>query len=249
MLKILYPHPALLVEEKGKRTIMISDLHIGFEERFMKSGVRIPSSTYKLVDELMQIIEIEKPDSLVVLGDVKYSVDEITNTEWKEVPPFFEKVVSNISTTIIPGNHDGGLEPLVPSDLILEEPQGIKIGNIGMFHGHMKPPASFSRIDKLIMGHLHPTYSRKGSPLSGSQTWLMLKVRRASMFGNKTTGFVDLIVLPSFNRELGALGFTSNRGRIISPAIRRVSEYVQDAIIMTLNGDIIGNKDALPYIL
>jgi len=249
LLKILYPHPALLVEEKGKRTIIISDLHIGFEERFIKSGVRIPSSTYKLIDELMQIIEREKPSSLVILGDVKYSVDEVTNTEWKEVPPFFEKVVSEIPTTIIPGNHDGGLEPLVPSDLILEQPQGIKIGNIGMFHGHMKPPTSFSRIDKLIMGHLHPTYSRKGSPLSGSQTWLMLKVKKSSMFENRAIGYVDLIVLPSFNRELSALGFTSNRGRIISPAIRRVSEYVQDAVIMTLNGDIIGNKDALPYIL
>jgi hypothetical protein len=113
----------------------------------------------------------------------------------------------------------------------------------------MKPPTSFSRIDKLIMGHLHPTYSRKGNPLSGSQTWLMLKVKKSSMFENRATGYVDLIVLPSFNRELSALGFTSNRGRIISPAIRRVSEYVQDAVIMTLNGDIIGNKDALPYIL
>lgn len=249
MLKILYPHPALLIEEKGKKTMLISDLHIGFEERFAKSGVRIPSSTNKLADELTSLIEREKPDSLVILGDVKYSVNEVTNTEWREVPSFFEKVVSKIPITIIPGNHDGGLEPLVPSDLHLEEPLGIKIGSIGMFHGHTKPPSSFGRIDKLIMGHLHPTYSRKGSPISGSQTWLMLKVKRESIFESKTTGYVDLIVLPSFNRELSALGFTSNRGRIISPAIRRVSEYVQDAVIMTLDGDVIGNKDALPYIL
>jgi len=141
------------------------------------------------------------------------------------------------------------LEPLVPSDLIIEEHQDIKIGNIGMFQGHMKPPESFGRIDILIMGHLHPTYSRKGSSLSGSQTWLMLKVKRASIFENMAAGYVDLIVLPSFNKELSALGFSSNRGRIISPAIRRVSEYVQDAVIMTLNGDIIGNKDGLPYVL
>jgi putative SbcD/Mre11-related phosphoesterase len=249
LLKILYPHPALLIEEKGKRTIVISDLHIGFEERFTRSGVRIPSSTFKLADELMQIVAHEKPNSLVILGDVKYSIDEVTNTEWKEVPPFFEKVVSKIPTTIIPGNHDGGLEPLVPSDLTLEESQGIKIGNVGMFHGHMKPPPSFSRIDKLIMGHLHPTFSRKGSPMSGSQTWLVLKVKRSSIFENRAAGYVDLFVLPSFNRELSALGFTSNKGRIISPAIRRASEYVQDAVIMTLDGDIIGNKDALPYVL
>jgi len=106
LLKILYPHPALLVEEKGKRTIIISDLHIGFEERFTKSGVRIPSSTYKLVDELMQMVEMEKPNSLVILGDVKYSVDEVTNTEWKEVHLFSEGIVSKITTTIIPGNHE-----------------------------------------------------------------------------------------------------------------------------------------------
>jgi len=96
LLKILYPHPALLVEEKGKRTIIISDLHIGFEERLTKSGVRILSSTYKLVDELMQMVQMEKSNSLVILGDLKYSVDEVTNTEWKEVPLFSEGIVSKI---------------------------------------------------------------------------------------------------------------------------------------------------------
>ena len=248
-MKILYPHPALLIEEKGKRTIMISDLHIGFEERFTRSGVRLPSSTGKMVDELAELMKREKPDSLVILGDVKYSVDEVTNAEWREVPSFFEKLVSQIDTTIIPGNHDGGLEPLVPSDLNIEEAQGIRIGNTAMFHGHMKPPESFRKIDRLVMGHLHPTYSRKGSPMSGSQTWLILKVKRSSMFQSKADGYVELIVLPSFNRELSALGFTSNRGRIISPAIRRVADHVQDAVIMTLDGDVIGNKDALAYIL
>ena len=239
----------MLIEEKGKRTLLMSDLHIGFEERFTKSGVRLPSSTHKLVGELNELIEREKPHSLVILGDVKYSVDGITNTEWREVPQFFEEVVSRIRTTIVPGNHDGGLTPLIPSDLTLEEPQGIKIGNTGMFHGHMKPPESFNKIERMVMGHLHPTYSRKGSPMSGSQTWLILNVKRSSLFGNKANGYVELIVLPSFNRELNALGFTSNRGRIISPVIRRVAEYVQDAVIMTLQGDVIGNKDALEYIL
>lgn len=249
MPKILYPHPALLIEEKGKRTLLMSDLHIGFEERFIKSGVRIPSSTHKLSGELNDLIAKEKPHSLVILGDVKYSIDEITDTEWKEVPQFFESVVSQIPTTIVPGNHDGGLTPLVPSDLNLEEPQGIRIGNVGMFHGHMKPPQSFNKIERMVMGHLHPTYSRKGSPMSGSQTWLILKVKKSALFENKADGYVELIVLPSFNRELSALGFTSNRGRIISPAIRRVSEHVRDAVIMTLQGDVIGNKEALEYIL
>jgi len=106
LLKILYPHPATPVEEKGKRTIIISDLHIGFEERLTKSGVRIPSSTYKLVDELMQMVEMEKSNSLVILGYLKYSIDEVTNTERKEVPLFSEGIVSKIPTTIFPGNHE-----------------------------------------------------------------------------------------------------------------------------------------------
>ena len=248
-MKILYPHPALLIEEKGKSSMLISDLHIGFEERFTRSGVRLPSSTGKMVDELTELIEREKPDSLVILGDVKNSVDEVTNAEWREVPSFFEKLVSQINTTIIPGNHDGRLEPLLPSDLILEEAQGVRIGNTAMFHGHMKPPELFKKIDRLVMGHLHPTYNRKGSPMSGSQTWLILKVKKSSIFQSKADGYVEVIVLPSFNRELSALGFTSNRGRIISPAIRRVVNYVQDAVIMTLDGDVIGNKDALACIL
>ena len=39
LIKILYPHPALLLNDNNEKHIVISDLHIGFEERFTKKGI------------------------------------------------------------------------------------------------------------------------------------------------------------------------------------------------------------------
>ncbi len=75
----------------------------------------------------------------------------------------------------------------------------------------------------------------------------MLKVSRQAVLEDAKDGPIELVVLPSFNKELGAIGFSPYRGRMISPIIRRAYGGILDAIIMTLNGEIIGNMDSLPY--
>ena len=39
MIRILYPEPALILSNENEKHIVISDLHIGFEERFNKQGI------------------------------------------------------------------------------------------------------------------------------------------------------------------------------------------------------------------
>lgn len=247
MIRLLSPHPALLLEEDGGRHVVISDLHIGFEERFASSGVRMESSSSNMLETLIDIIDREKPDSLVMLGDVKDSIDSINRTEWREVPRFLEALVPHVQVRIVPGNHDGGLLPLTPKEVIVEDLRGLLIGNTGMCHGHTVVSKSFSEITRLIMGHLHPIYSRRGIVLSGSQVWLLLKVSRQALLEHSTDTPIEIVVLPSFNKELGAIGFSPYRKKMISPIMRRARNEIQEAIIMTLNGEIIGNKDSLLY--
>ena len=99
------------------------------------------------------------------------------------------------------------------------------------------------------MGHLHPTYSRRGSPLSGRPVWLLLRGQRLGLFEASQQGEIEIYVVPSFNRELSYAGFTSSKGRIISPVIRRILKGVQEVAILTLDGEIIGGTDSLPYVL
>ena len=78
MIKILYPEPALILNNEDEKYIVISDLHIGFEERVNKQGISIQSSTEKMQEVLIRLIEQEKPNKVIVLGDVTVSYTHLT---------------------------------------------------------------------------------------------------------------------------------------------------------------------------
>ena len=64
-----------------------------------------------------------KPDELVILGDVKYTVVKAEFGEWHDIPDFFSEltgIISNIS--IVRGNHDANLDPLLPENVKLLPP-------------------------------------------------------------------------------------------------------------------------------
>ena len=68
----------------------------------------------KYLAKLTTIICEHKPDRLVILGDVKYTVVSHEFGEWQDIPDFFKKlqeIIGNIA--IVRGNHDANLEPLL----------------------------------------------------------------------------------------------------------------------------------------
>ncbi len=77
-LKILYPHPALKLTKAGKDYLIISDLHIGFEQRFNTEGFKIPASTDKMLQTLIELIRLHEPDRLLILGDVKSGFSRVS---------------------------------------------------------------------------------------------------------------------------------------------------------------------------
>ena len=110
LIKILYPHPALLLNDNNEKHIVISDLHIGFEERFTKKGISIQSSTTKMQNVLRELIIKEKPNDVIILGDIKDSFVSVTKSERIEVPRFFREISKLSDIRIIPGNHDGNIK-------------------------------------------------------------------------------------------------------------------------------------------
>ena len=249
LIKILHPYPALLLEHENKKNILIADLHIGFEQRFVDTGININTSTKKIENNLKAMIKQFKPHNIIMLGDVKDSITRISTIEKKTIPLLFHKLIDETNVTIVRGNHDAKIETIMPKEVNIEKSTGIRIGNTALFHGHTRLNAEFSEVDRVIMGHLHPTYSRKGNPVSGSQSWISLRVKKKYIFETKKEEYVEIIVLPAFNTELTSAGFTSKKGRIISPLIRKVHQHIDEVAISSLKGDIIGNKNALKYVL
>ena len=151
------PEAAVLLKKGDERVLVISDLHIGWEVALAQEGFHVPSQTSKFLKRLSRLIRTQKPTRLIILGDVKHTIARIEMEEWRDVPNFFEelsRIVPKIQ--VIPGNHDGNLEPLLPENIDLLPSTGIILGDVGLFHGHTWPHPEMLKCRSLIIGHVHP---------------------------------------------------------------------------------------------
>jgi len=158
MIVPLRPHPALLLKTGSERILVVADLHIGWEVRLTEQGIYVPSQTPKIQEKMLQLIQSCKPTSLLFLGDVKHAIAKVEIEEWRDIPEFFETISKKIQNIqIIPGNHDGNLEPLLPQTVKILPTTGIALGSVGFFHGHTWPAPNMLNCSSLITAHVHPT--------------------------------------------------------------------------------------------
>ena len=157
MITPLIPHPAALIKTEKTRTMVIADLHIGWEIALSQKGIHIPTQTPKLLNKLTTLISTYRPEKLLILGDVKHTVATEEIGEWQDIPDFFNELKRQIQEIlIIRGNHDGNLEPLLPENIKILPATGVTIGEVGFFHGHRWPSPSLLKCKTLVMGHVHP---------------------------------------------------------------------------------------------
>ena len=231
------PWPALQIKNKEK-VIVIGDLHLGYEFELTESGINLPSQTEKIKENLIRLLKKAKTDKLIILGDFKHSIPKISIQEWKDIPNFLgeiEKIVPSI--LIVPGNHDGGLAPLISSSNVkIVSGRGILVGGkekVGLFHGHAWPSSKLFEAKTWVIGHNHPTIQFKsffGYKIS-RPVWIKIPVNRKRLVESflkhrnikvgkrKNPEKVlkekygvkaecsNLIILPAFNELLGGLPF------------------------------------------
>ena len=244
--RLVQSQPALILEDK-KRYLVVTDLHIGFESKIIANDIHIGPKEIiaETIQSLEKIIKSEKPDSLVLLGDVKSSVESISKIEWDIVPLFFE-IGKKIETIVVPGNHDGNIQKLVPDWVTVSSPSGIVIVDTLLTHGHVMPSENLSHISKIVMGHVHPVYFHEGSVLDGQRVWVSMKVEKNQIFPS-TAGEIEIIIVPSFNRYFYAT-FKKSYKKSISPLINAI-KAPKSAKIVTLDGSIIGNESIISSVL
>ena len=244
--RIIDSEPALILEN-DKKNLVISDLHIGFEHKF--SSNKIPNSKNSSVNEIInnvkKIIKKENPDTLILLGDVKSSIQNITKSEWNDVPYFFEELKS-IEIILIPGNHDANITRLIPDNVTLISSKGMIIDDVLLTHGHTMPSKNYSNVNNIIMGHIHPVYFDENSLLNGERIWISIKTDKSIIFPS-AKGKINITIIPSFNPYFYA---TEKRyyKKSISPIVEKIKGSAI-AKIATLDGTIIGNESIINQIL
>ena len=56
------------------------------------------------------------------------------------------------------------------------------LGDILLTHGHTFPSETRSNINKIVMGHIHPTFFRENSVLNGQKNLDFLKSRKKKLY-------------------------------------------------------------------
>ena len=251
-------------EDRGT-ILAISDVHIGFEDQFARAagGINISGAdaAKSVIRDVVSLLRNTTPDTLVLLGDTKSGTGRITPHEWEQVPAFLDAACAACDDVIlVPGNHDGAIQRLVPDGVTMTGPAGMLAGGVLYTHGHAMPPDSFSHADEIIMGHMHPVFSRRDSVMDGQRVWVSAMVRKSAIFPSRG-GEIAVTIMPSFNRHLrpargagrrtrrerdGGSSDTNNRPG--SPIIERMMP-VQRAVITTLDGTIIGDESMIDSVL
>ncbi len=245
--KMVQGEPALLLEGQ-KRHLVVTDLHIGFESSLAENKIFVGKNTTlnESIQKISSIIESQKPDDLILLGDIKSGISRISKNEWNEVPEFLRKISEKTDVVLIPGNHDSNISRLVPEEITLISSLGMVLENSLLTHGHTMPTENFSHVDKIIMGHIHPVFFDEDSILNGQRVWVSIKTKKENLFPS-ASGYLEITIVPSFNRYFYATKKKSYR-KSISPIIEKIKNN-SSARIVTLDGTIIGDETLLSHVI
>jgi len=246
-IRIVPSQPALMLEGKN-RSLIITDLHIGFESSLFGNNIFVGKNTtiQETINCIEEILEKTKANSLILLGDVKSSIKSISKNEWNEVPLFFKKMSEKVETILVPGNHDANIQKLVPDEVTLVSSTGVVIENILLTHGHTVPSENFSNVDKIIMGHIHPVFFQDESVINGKRVWISIKADKQQIFSS-TSGEVEVTIVPSFNKYFYSTHKKKYK-KSISPILEKIKK-IKSAKIITLDGTIIGDESIINQIL
>jgi putative SbcD/Mre11-related phosphoesterase len=247
----LHPHAALLAEEDdSRRYVVVSDLHIGLEAELGAKGITVQSSLMReMQEEILSLLSREKAAGLILLGDIKNTVGAISKQEWDDIPAFFKRLSSAADVYLVQGNHDGNIRHLVPDSVNVAASKGMVIGDTLFVHGHSMPSDTRSHVRRIVMGHVHPVFLKKGSVVNGERAWISIQAKKEALFSSEQ-GAVDIVVVPSFNRYLYSSGERGYR-KSTSPITSRImgAKAVERCMVITLDGSIVGDESMLASVL
>ncbi len=271
MIKIIPNEPALLLKTGREKTLIIPDLHLGFEKELAERGIAYPSQTGKIFKRLKDLLDELKPDRMIFLGDIKHGTSMILQNEWREIPGFFEKLLRYVDKIqVIPGNHDGHLEKLIPKKIDLAPVRGLTLQDgrkkISLVHGHAWPMQESFNCDELIMAHHHFTIMLRDSSglRSFEPIWVIARWNKAKMATSylkargvrtrtdplklfkKTFGIniksPRIVVMPTFNKMLGGIAINQKEPdkKYLGPIFKSGSIDMSNSELYLLDGTYLG---------
>ena len=253
----VHAEPAYLLERpEGARgnVMVLADIHFGFEHNLADAGAHLPSQTENITKHILDISTKNDVSDLVLLGDIKHKVPGTSRQEWRELPEVFSELSRAFeSVSVIPGNHDGGLNRMIPGNLrnIHFHPNtGTVLYDHGLFHGHTWPKPEVLKSRIILMGHNHP-HAVFVDALGGRASypcWVRARLAHEQIlkrYKNFKAKGQELIIMPAFNEPGGGTPVTSPEPEFLGPILKNKCIDLDNAKIYLLDGTDLGRLGEL----
>ncbi|MGB9724860.1 MAG: metallophosphoesterase [Nitrososphaeria archaeon] len=197
---LLYKDAAIKIEIGKEHFLCLSDLHIGYSP---SNIIKIDSKRISVLfsEKIKDLYERTKSRNLIILGDLKHTIGRVTLNEQKSISLFFSQINSYFKKIyFILGNHDAYIQNFLPSNVQIVK-RGFLLNKFYLMHGHTLPDPNIKKSNTIIMGHIHPLYSKENSPLNGQRVWIIIKLYLKQIYSSLTKQY-NLIIMPTFNHEL-----------------------------------------------
>ena len=206
-----------LVLEEGP-TIVLGDLHLGYERALELEGMYLPRTNTEAVREaLNDILYRYEPERVVLLGDIKHDFKRSGFEEKKEVRRIFTMLSEACELVPVKGNHDNYLQNII-SDMGILAVEYTDVMGYRLEHGHVD-----SGVRPVIIGHEHPSVRIPGSVGGGLKIQCFVHAKKDGV-----------LVIPPFSPYASGNDLVLDDKAVMAPALRS-SDYA--------NADLYGVTD------
>ncbi len=245
--------PALVVRN-SEISLAVADIHLGIEWDLYRSGINLPSRMEERMNRILGYVQANSPDRVILLGDVKHNVPQVSWQEKDEIPFFLETLAERAHVDIFPGNHDGGIELLFSrqKDITVHSARGAVVDGVGYFHGHTWPAPELLAASHVVTAHNHPTvrFTDSFGYSIVEPSWVRtkfiedtLKTRFVNLDFENREQWADpeLFIMPAFNELCGGVPFNeSMQEDLLGPVFSSGGVEIENAEIYLLDGTRLG---------
>ncbi|MBI4170660.1 MAG: metallophosphoesterase [Candidatus Aenigmarchaeota archaeon] len=184
--------------------LVIADMHIGITKDIREKGILLPSQIKTMAAKLNSLKKQTRAKQLILLGDVKHHIPNISWQEEKEIPEFFS-LLNFKKIILVKGNHDGRIERLVPPYVKVKKSYTYR--SYAFTHGHRKIKTTKNVI---VTGHNQPHVKFRDEMGATYLEPVWVKGPLKGHYKEK-----NLIMVPAFNELAGAT--IVNRDVLLGP--------------------------------
>ena len=212
--------PGLVVGSSGgaPAAVIVADVHLG-----LAAGPDAPlgppgASAPELAEMALALCGRARARRLVIAGDVKHPIMGVPAWLRPVVFDFFSTLLeAGVVPEVVLGNHDVGLVPYLPREVIVYPSTGSVRNGVGVFHGHRWPGPGVLDQRTIVAGHLHPGYRfapTADAPVDKRRCWVRVEfdsTRHALHADGRRAKVRQLIVLPAFHPLAGTESLNRER--------------------------------------